>query len=141
MKQKLAIVAGAGVVGMLAFTPSSPAASTEYTAKATPSLTAVATPSQLRKFPAKLTISGAVVLPEGVSVANGCSGKVAITIRTRTNRTLFAFTRSVRSTCKYSLTFKTTKKLAKQTLSVLVKFEGNSALTVARAKTVALYAG
>jgi hypothetical protein len=133
MKEKLAIVAGAGMVVALAASPASPAA--EYTGKVTPSLTVSVKPKRLTTFPSKLTISGAVVLPEGVTVADACSGKVAITIRTHAKKALFTSTTSVRSTCKYTLTLKAAKKLPKQTLSIVVSFKGNSALTSTQVKT------
>ncbi|MDX6657943.1 MAG: hypothetical protein QOH62_2736 [Solirubrobacteraceae bacterium] len=103
-------------------------------------LSVSAKPKRDRKLPYKFTFSGNLRLPPGVFEAQGCTGKVALTVK-RGKKIVLNKSAKVSSSCKWKViaTFKNRKKLGKKrsgTLTAAAKFGGNAVLLAKSAKAV-----
>jgi 6-phosphogluconolactonase (cycloisomerase 2 family) len=99
-----------------------------------------AKPKRDRTLPYVFTFSGQLELPAGVTAAQGCSGKVAVTVK-RAKKTVFKKSVKVLASCKWKAVaaFKNRKKLGKKrsgTLTARARFGGNAVLTAQSAKAV-----
>jgi hypothetical protein len=107
-------------------------------------LTIKARPKRDTTAPFKYLVSGKLILPTGVSPAQGCTGNVTIRFDGRIRHrvtTVLSTSASVKSDCTYSksVTLDSSKLAARGNLRVTGHFEGNSALRAASRHTHVLY--
>jgi hypothetical protein len=141
MKRKPATLGGliAVVALSLSVAPASIAASYYPSPTITPhSVTASLGTKRVKKFPAKIKIKGRLTLPNGVTLAAGCSGKVTVTFRTKHDKVVAKGTTKLSLACSYSTTVTLKKRLKKQTLLVGIAFGGGTGLKALKGPTLKL---
>jgi hypothetical protein len=113
-----------------------------YGIKRKPSLTAFAKPKRDPKKPFIFRVQGRLILPNGVSKADGCKGTVRIIgTKGRSKKVLVKRRTGIKSTCKYKARAKLRKNKAgkRGTVRFKVQFLGNERLFKASKTTKAKY--
>ncbi len=114
-----------------------------YVIKGKPQLTIKARPKRDKKKPWRYRIGGRLLLPAGVSKAEGCEGRVKVRIA-RANKTVAVRRPAVRGNCKYHTRIRVANKNLKKRrgqLRVRNKFPGNAVLKPVFSKRVNVYYG
>jgi hypothetical protein len=107
------------------------------------SLSAAARPSRDRRAPYGYAFAGRLVLPSGITAAEGCTGRVSIQIK-RGSTTVSTRTRTIRPDCSWasSVSFISRSRLGRTgRLNVGVRFFGNDVLLPHGARTLQIRAG
>jgi PKD repeat protein len=118
-------------------------ASTTAARKAPKKLTAAAKPKRDRTLPYVFKTSGRLTLPTGVTRADGCTGRIKVTVKVG-KKTVSSRTTALRTSCTYStsVTFRNRARLGvAKSVRISVKFQGNKALTPKSAKTFSARVG
>ncbi len=139
MNRKPAMLGGLVAVVALSVVPASSAIDYYPPPTITPhSVTASLGTKRVKKFPAKVKVKGRVTLPSGVTLSDGCSGKVTVTFRTKHHKVIAKGTSKVSFGCSYSTTVTLKKHLKKQTLLVGIVFGGGTGLKGLKGPTLKL---
>ncbi|MGB9183179.1 MAG: calcium-binding protein [Solirubrobacteraceae bacterium] len=98
-------------------------------------LTATTKPKRRKHGPFSFTTTGKLMLPTGVTPANGCTGKVSVTFKSG-RKTVSSKVARLKRSCRYgSRTKLSFKGKAPKSLKVTVTFSGNPTLTKSSAKS------
>lgn len=98
-------------------------------------------PARDRSKPYAFALSGRLTLPAGVTKADGCTGKVVITIKRANKKTVKAYTATLKPGCTYKVTAKLPATTKPGALKATARFAGNPALLPAKSAVRALRAG
>lgn len=105
-------------------------------------LSARVSPRRDRTRPYRFTTSGRLLLPPGVGAAQGCTGRVAVQIKTRA-KTISSRRVRLGARCRYrsAVAFRVPRRLGTGRLTIRARFLGNAALRPVSARTRRVRAG